>query len=80
MALALVPVTIVAPMMRLTAVFRFWFAWAINREHESFSKGVVLATAISLGGALLLTISSDRVADALGLSEAARSFLSTQWP
>jgi len=80
MALALVPVTIVAPMMRLTSVFRFWFAWAINREHESFSKGVILATAISLGGALLLTVSSDRVADFLGLPEAARAFLRTQWP
>ncbi len=80
MALALAPVTIVAPMMRLTAVFRFWFAWFLNREHESFSKGVILATAVSLAGALLLTIDPDRLAGWLGLPEAARAVLRTQWP
>jgi drug/metabolite transporter (DMT)-like permease len=80
MALALVPVTIVAPMMRLTAVFRFWFAWIVNREHESFSGGVIWATLVSLAGALLLTVNVDTAAQWLGLPEPARAFLRTQWP
>jgi uncharacterized membrane protein len=80
MALALAPVTIVAPMMRLTSVFRVYFSWLINREHEDFGGGVILATVVSLAGAIVLSLNADVVAGALGLSPDVAAFLRRSWP
>ena len=80
MALALVPVSIVAPMMRLTSIFRFYFSWLLNREYEQFSKGVFIGTAVSLTGAVILTVSSDFVLSLLPPSEAMTAFLKWRWP
>ncbi len=80
MALALAPVSVVAPMMRLSSVFRIYFSWLINPEHEEFSRSVVLATFVSLAGAMILTLSADFVIQALGLSPGMGAFLRRSWP
>lgn len=77
-ALALAPVVVVAPIQRLSVVFRVLFGWLINRDHEVFGFWVLLGIALSLLGAALLTISVDWVAAILppGLAELAR----WSWP
>jgi uncharacterized membrane protein len=80
MALALAPVSIVAPMMRLTSIFRFYFSWLINRDYERFSNGVFVGTVVSLIGAVILTISPDFVLSLLPQSEAMTAFLKWRWP
>ncbi len=58
-ALAMVPVAVVAPILRTTLVFRLFFSWWLNRDHEVFSGGIVLTTLLSLLGAILLSVSTE---------------------
>ncbi len=62
MALAVAPVTVVAPIQRLSLVFRILFGWIMNREHEVFSARLILGTLVSLVGAALLSLSVEAVA------------------
>lgn len=80
MALAVAPVTVVAPIMRLSSIFRIYFSWLVNRQHEQFSSSVILATLVSLLGAVILALSADSLAAWLGLSPQAGAFLGRQWP
>lgn len=59
MALAIAPVTVVTPIQRTAIVFRMGFARFINPEHEVFTARMMIATALSLAGALLLSLSTD---------------------
>ncbi|HEY8578456.1 MAG TPA: EamA family transporter, partial [Beijerinckiaceae bacterium] len=80
MALALAPVSIVSPMMRLASVFRVYFSWLINREHEEFGRGVLLATVVSLVGAVILSLQAEAVVAWLDPSPAVAAFLRLRWP
>jgi uncharacterized membrane protein len=80
MALALAPVTVVTPIQRLSLVFRLYFSRIINPEHELFGGRIVAATALSLLGALALSISADVVQAALPLPDWARTMLNWKWP
>ncbi len=80
MALAVAPVAVVAPIMRLSSIFRLYFSWLLNRQHEQFSSSIILATIVSLIGAVILALSADNVAAWLGLSPAAGAFLGSKWP
>ena len=80
MALSVAPVSVVAPIMRLSSVFRIYFSWLLNRQHEDFSSSVILATIISLVGAVVLGLSAGQVAAWLGLSGEAAAFLGQKWP
>lgn len=62
MALAVAPVTVVAPIQRLSLVFRILFGWIMNREHEVFGARLMLGTFVSLVGAALLSLSVEAVA------------------
>lgn len=62
MALAIAPVTVVAPIQRLSLVFRIIFGWIMNREHEVFNPQLILGTLVSLIGAALLSLSVEAVA------------------
>jgi drug/metabolite transporter (DMT)-like permease len=80
MALALVPVSVVAPMMRLSSVFRVYFSWLINREHEIFGPGVWLGTIVSVIGALILSVQSDAILAYLPASETLKAMMAWRWP
>ena len=80
MALALAPVSVVAPIQRLSIVFRLYFARLLNPQHEVFSGRVFLATAIALAGALALTLSVEMVQAILPLPEGLVRFLNWRWP
>ena len=80
MALALIPATIVAPILRIQSLFRIYFSWLLTREHEVFDRNVILGTLISLVGAVLITLPPEMVAGWLPLPEWARRALAWRWP
>ena len=80
MALSVAPVAVVAPIQRLSLVFRFYFARLINPQHEVFGGRVIVATIASLVGAVALSASTDVVQGALPLPEWAIATLNWRWP
>ncbi len=68
MSLAVAPVSVVVPIQRLSVVFRVLFSWWINRDHEVLTQRVLVGIALSLIGALALTLSLDLVAGMLPAS------------
>jgi uncharacterized membrane protein len=80
MAMSIAPVTVVSPINRLSILFRLYFSRLLNPKHEVFGGSVVLATVVSLLGALALTISTDIVQSLLPLPESAVRWLNWQWP
>ncbi len=77
LALAIAPVTVVTPIQRLSLVFRVLLSTLINREYEVFNARVVAGIAVSLMGALALTLSVDLVAGWVSLP---RWVLDWRWP
>jgi uncharacterized membrane protein len=80
MALALAPVSVVAPIQRLSLVFRLYFSRILNPQHEQFGGRIVTATVVSLAGALALSVSTEIVQAALPLPEWIRAALNWTWP
>jgi drug/metabolite transporter (DMT)-like permease len=80
MALAVAPVSVVAPLMQLQVIFRWIFAWMINREHEVFDKWALIGTAISLVGALALSLSIDFVLNLIPLPATLVEIARWRWP
>jgi len=80
MALAIAPVTVVAPINRLTIVFRLYFSRLLNPQHEVFGGKVIVGTVVSLLGAVILSLSTDAVASLLPLPDAVLSVLRWHWP
>ena len=79
-ALAVAPVAVVAPILRLSLIFRMIFAWYMNRDHEVFSKGIVLATVLSLVGAAMVSLSSEFVHSLIGLPDGLKWIVDLKWP
>ena len=80
MALAVAPVSIVTPIMRLSLVLRVVFAWMFTPHHEVFGVRVIVGTLVSLLGAFALTISTDVVLSHLSLPDAIVAALRWRWP
>ena len=80
MALAVAPVSVVTPIQRLSVVFRFYVAKIFNPHHEVFGGRVIVATIVSLIGALALSVSTDLVQSVLPLPGWAVSALNWRWP
>ena len=80
MALSIAPVTVVSPINRLSIMFRLYFSRLLNPQHEVFGGSVIVATVVSLAGALALSMSTDVVQSLLPLSEGSVAFLNWRWP
>lgn len=80
MALSIAPVAVVAPLQQMSAVFRVIFSWFLNREHEDFSLWVLTGIAVSLSGALALTVSVDLIIERLPMPAALIEFSRWKWP
>ncbi|MGE0629270.1 MAG: EamA family transporter [Hyphomicrobiaceae bacterium] len=80
MALAVAPVSVVAPIMRIQAIFRIYFSWILTRDYEIFDSHVIIGTVISVAGAVLLTLQTDAVAAALHLPASIQTILHWHWP
>ena len=79
-ALSLAPVTVVQPIQRLSKLFLFVFSWLMNREHEVFNRQLILAAAVSLFGAMLLSISTDAFLGLMNWPDWLVSIVSWRWP
>ncbi len=80
LALSVAPVTVVQPIQRLSLVLRFFFGYLINRDHEVFGRKVWVSTAVSLIGAVLLSISIEQAAAVLPLPDWLVNVLKIEWP
>jgi uncharacterized membrane protein len=80
MALAIAPVSVVAPIQRLSLVFRIYFGWMINPKHEVFGGRVVAGTIVSLIGAAALSASTDSVTRLNSMPGGIAAWLIWHWP
>jgi drug/metabolite transporter (DMT)-like permease len=76
MALALTPVTIVAPISALNNIFRIHVSRWLNPRHEIFGPEVTAATVVSFLGVVVLSMSVDM----LPLPPAWAAWLNWRWP
>lgn len=79
-ALGLAPASVVVPIQRLSSIFRVLFSTALNREHEILDSRVILATAVSLLGALALSVSTEVVLEMAPLPEWLAALARWHWP
>ena len=78
MAMSIAPITVIAPIGRLSILFRLYFSRLLNPQHEVFGGQMILGTVVSLAGALALSLSVDVVG---GLLPAAwQPVLHWHWP
>ncbi|HZT49548.1 MAG TPA: DMT family transporter [Hyphomicrobiaceae bacterium] len=68
-ALSVAPILVVAPLLQLSLVFRFFFAMWLNPEHEVFGVTVVVGTVISILGACAVAIDTGLLVEALAVPE-----------
>jgi uncharacterized membrane protein len=80
MALAVAPVSVVTPIQRLTVVFQIYFGALVNPEHEVFGERLILGTAVSLIGAVALSVSLDEVGGLIALPPSLATVLNWHWP
>lgn len=80
MALALAPVTVVQPILRLTMVFSVVFSWMINRDHEVFGLRIVAGIVVSLVGALALTVNIEFLLALFSLPDSVAAAARWKWP
>ena len=80
MALAVAPVSVVAPIQQTTVIFQVIFAWFMNREHEAFGIWVMLGIISSFFGAVALSISTEFVIELFNLPAEIIEIINIQWP
>ena len=80
MALAIAPVSVVAPIIQTSGIFRTIFGWFINRKHEVFDFWILLGIAVTIVGTTTLTISTETVITAIGPPQQISEFLRWHWP
>ncbi|MEX2496254.1 MAG: EamA family transporter [Woeseia sp.] len=78
MALAIAPVSVVVPIQRLSVIFRILFGWILNRRHEALGPSVLAGVAVSLLGAIALTLSTEIILVMLPFDWVVA--LTTGWP
>jgi uncharacterized membrane protein len=61
MAYAIAPITVVVPVLQLHHVLRVVFARLLNPHHEVFGGWMILGTALSLVGAVALSLDTEFV-------------------
>jgi uncharacterized membrane protein len=77
-ALAIAPIMLVVPLLQLSLVFRFFFAYLLNPHHEVFGFLVVFGSVLSIAGACTVSINTDLIVHALAIPEPIASFLRSQ--
>jgi drug/metabolite transporter (DMT)-like permease len=77
-ALAVAPIMVVAPLLQMALVFRFFFALILNPHHEVFGFLVILGTVVSIAGACAIAIDTQLILQALANPEPLASYLRSQ--
>jgi uncharacterized membrane protein len=68
-AISVAPVMLVAPIMQLSLVFRFIFSAWLNPKHEIVGPIVIAGAAISLVGALMVSVNTNFILETLAVPE-----------
>jgi drug/metabolite transporter (DMT)-like permease len=68
-AISVAPVMLVMPIMQLSLVFRFIFSAWLNPEHEIVGGVVITGAAISLFGALMVSVNTDFILGTLAVPD-----------
>jgi uncharacterized membrane protein len=77
-ALAVTPIMLVVPLLQLSLVFRFLFAYLLNPHHEVFGFLVVFGSVVSIAGACAVSIDTDLILYAVAIPEPIGSILRSQ--
>jgi drug/metabolite transporter (DMT)-like permease len=80
MAYAVAPVSVVTPVLQLHHALRLVFARLLNPHHEIFGGRMVLATALSLLGALALSLDIEHVLTLVPLPPSLAAVARWHWP
>ena len=80
MAFTVAPVSVVMPILQLHLALRFWLARLLNPQHEFFGGKMLLGTALSLAGALALSLDTELVLSLLALPPPAAAVVRWHWP
>ncbi len=80
MGFAVAPVSVVSPIQRLSIVFRIYFGQLLNPHHEVFGGKLYLGTAVSLIGAVALSLSTELVLRYIALPDWAVAAMRWEWP
>lgn len=79
-ALAMVPVTVVAPLQRAGSLFRVIFNWILNRHYEIFDPRLLTGILISVLGGVSLSLTTDFVVSHIPLPQAILDIIDWSWP
>ncbi len=79
-ALVYAPASVVTALQRLSSLFRIYFGWIINPQHEVFDKSVITATVVSMIGAMALSISTDLFLSLANWPDWLVRLAKLQWP
>jgi drug/metabolite transporter (DMT)-like permease len=66
-SLAVAPLMVVTPILQLSLVFRLFLSQILNREHEVLNARVIIGSVVAIVGAVMVSLNTDFVVDALGL-------------
>jgi uncharacterized membrane protein len=80
MALSIAPVSVVAPIQRMSLLFRYFFSWIMNREHEVFGGKILFGTLLSLVGVVFLSVSTEELVSLLPLPGWLAEAAAWRWP
>lgn len=74
-ALAVAPIMVVVPLLQLSLVFRFVFAFMLNPHHEIFGWLVVIGSLVSIAGACAVSVDTNVILNVLAIPEPLGSYL-----
>lgn len=80
MALALAPITVVAPLQRSGSLFRVLFNWMINRQYEVFERRLLIGIFVSVLGGVSLSLSTEFVVAHIPLPNVILDIVDWTWP
>lgn len=80
LAMAIAPVIVVQPLLRFQTLASTIAGWYLNRQHESFDRGVLWAIGVSMIGAVLLALDGPTLMRALDLPPWLAPLLAWRWP
>ncbi|MDX1484632.1 MAG: hypothetical protein R3229_09135 [Alphaproteobacteria bacterium] len=79
MALAVAPITVVAPVQRAASLLKLVFNWLINRDYEVFEPRLIAAIVVSVMGGVMLTLSTEFVVDTVPLPDFVIAMIDWTW-
>jgi drug/metabolite transporter (DMT)-like permease len=80
MAFTVAPVSVVMPVLQLHLALRFWLARVLNPQHELFGGRMLLGTAVSLAGALAISLDSEFFLSVVALPPPIAAVVRWHWP